>query len=146
MIGDPTVTIRQSALAFLQSLLLKLLVLDNDTPMEEFEGSSWTAVNFDKLLQSLVTTMEHPNPFVRQVAMYWMSRIVKAHIGEGVTTTTSTTGATDDTNNEERGGSEDGGGGGGGAMNASKHESSGRVVQHRFPFKIRCHMSCGVFY
>jgi hypothetical protein len=25
--------------------------------------------------------MEHPDPFVRKIAMYWMSRIVKAHIG-----------------------------------------------------------------
>jgi hypothetical protein len=24
--------------------------------------------------------MEHPDPFVRKVAMYWMSRIVKAHM------------------------------------------------------------------
>ena len=79
MIGDPTVAIRQSALAFLQSVLPKLLTLDymDDTPMEE--GS---VVNFDKILQALVTTMEHPNPFVRKVAMYWMSRIVKAHIGD----------------------------------------------------------------
>ena len=39
-------------------------------------------VDFDKILQSLVTTMEHPDPFVRKVSIYWMSRIVKAHIGE----------------------------------------------------------------
>jgi len=82
MIGDPTVAIRQSALAFLQSVLPKLLTLDNDTPMEEDETGG-AAVNFDKILQALVTTMEHPDPFVRKVAMYWMSRIVKAHIGEG---------------------------------------------------------------
>ena len=36
--------------------------------------------DFDKILQSLVSTMEHPNPFVRKVAMYWMSRIIKAHM------------------------------------------------------------------
>lgn len=39
-------------------------------------------VDFDKILQSLVTTMEHPDPFVRKVAMYWMSRIVKAHLSD----------------------------------------------------------------
>ena len=81
MIGDPAVAIRQSALAFLQSVLPKLLTLDymDDTPIEEGGPG---VVNFDKILQALVTTMEHPNPFVRKVAMYWMSRIVKAHIGD----------------------------------------------------------------
>lgn len=78
MIADPTVAIRQSALAFLQSVLPKILVLNTDTPLEENRMS----VDFDKILQSLVTTMEHPDPFVRKVSMYWMSRIVKAHIGE----------------------------------------------------------------
>ena len=29
---------------------------------------------------SLFSRMEHPDPFVRKVAMYWMSRIVKAHM------------------------------------------------------------------
>ena len=50
---------------------------------EDFEdaGSS-TKVDFDKILQSLVTTMEHPDPFVRKVTMYWMSRIVRAHIND----------------------------------------------------------------
>ena len=78
MIGDPTAAIRLSALAFLQSVLPKILVLNTDTPLEE----NRMAVDFDKILQSLVTTMEHPDPFVRKVSMYWMSRIVKAHIGE----------------------------------------------------------------
>ena len=78
MIGDPTAAIRLSALAFLQSVLPKILVLNTDTPLEE----NRMAVDFDKILQSLVTTMEHPDPFVRKVSMYWMSRIVKAHIGD----------------------------------------------------------------
>jgi hypothetical protein len=43
------------------------------------------AVDFDKILQSLVVTMEHPDPFVRKVAMYWMSRIVQAHISSAFT-------------------------------------------------------------
>eukprot|EP00977_Amphora_coffeiformis_P008551 scaffold1936_cov154-Amphora_coffeaeformis.AAC.1 len=81
MIGDPTAAIRLSALAFLQSVLPKILVLNTDTPLEE----NRMAVDFDKILQSLVTTMEHPDPFVRKVSMYWMSRIVKAHIGEDTT-------------------------------------------------------------
>ena len=81
MIGDPTAAIRLSALAFLQSVLPKILVLNTDTPLEENRMS----VDFDKILQSLVTTMEHPDPFVRKVSMYWMSRIVKAHIGEDTT-------------------------------------------------------------
>jgi hypothetical protein len=68
MIADPTLVIRQSALAFLHSVLPKLLVVDHED------------ADFDKILQSLVTTMEHPDPFVRKVAMYWMSRIVRAHI------------------------------------------------------------------
>lgn len=78
MIGDPTAAIRLSALAFLQSVLPKILVLNTDTPLEE----NRMLVDFDKILQSLVTTMEHPDPFVRKVSMYWMSRIVKAHIGD----------------------------------------------------------------
>lgn len=47
---------------------------------EDFEDTSTMAIDFDKILQSLVLTMEHPDPFVRKVAMYWMSRIVQAHI------------------------------------------------------------------
>ena len=81
MIADPTLAIRQSALAFLQSVLPKLL--DNHIVEEAIDDyqSAGIKVDFDKILQSLVTTMEHPDPFVRKIAMYWMSRIVKAHIG-----------------------------------------------------------------
>lgn len=81
MIADPTLVIRQSAQAFLQSVLPKLLA---DHVVEEAIDDFQTTgikVDFDKILQSLVTTMEHPDPFVRKIAMYWMSRIVKAHIG-----------------------------------------------------------------
>ena len=81
MIADPTQTIRQSALAFLQSVLPKLL--DNHVVEEAIDNfrTAGIKVDFDKILQSLVTTMEHPDPFVRKTAMYWMSKIVKAHIG-----------------------------------------------------------------
>jgi hypothetical protein len=80
MIADPTLAIRQSALAFLQSVLPKLL--DNHVVEEAIDDfqSAGIKVDFDLILQSLVTTMEHPDPFVRKIAMYWMSRIVKAHI------------------------------------------------------------------
>ena len=78
MIADPSLNIRETALAFLQSVLPKLLV-DN----EAFEDEAASVkIDFDKIIQSLVTTLEHPDPFVRKVAMYWMSRIVKAHMGE----------------------------------------------------------------
>jgi vacuole morphology and inheritance protein 14 len=78
MVADPNASIRQSALDFLQSVLPKLLVHN-----EDFEDPGTTMkVDFDKILQSLVTTMEHPDPFVRKVAMSWMCRIVKAHMGE----------------------------------------------------------------
>lgn len=80
MVADPSVAIRQSALAFLQSMLPKLLV-SNTEAIDDIEDEGLLA-DFDKILQSLVTTMEHPNPFVRKVAMYWMSRIVKAHMTE----------------------------------------------------------------
>ena len=79
MVADPTLAIRQSALAFLQSVLPKLLVVNSEAAIEDME-SGGMKVDFDKILQSLVTTMEHPDPFVRKVAMYWMSRIVKAHL------------------------------------------------------------------
>lgn len=76
MVADPNITIRQSALAFLQSVLPKLLMQN-----EAFEDdSASTKVDFDKILQSLVTTLEHADPFVRKVAMYWMCRIVSAHM------------------------------------------------------------------
>lgn len=83
MVADPTVAIRQSALAFLQSVLPKLLVVvDNSesSSAECLDEEDGMKADFDKILQSLVTTMEHANPFVRKVAMYWMSRIVKAHM------------------------------------------------------------------
>jgi hypothetical protein len=85
MVADPTLAIRQSALAFLQSVLPKLLVVKHhiqDDAIDDMERDG-IKVDFDKILQSLVTTMEHPDPFVRKVAMYWISRIVKAHIGSG---------------------------------------------------------------
>lgn len=78
MVADPSMAIRQSALAFLQSMLPKLLVINSEA-IDDMEDEGMV-VDFDKILQSLVTTMEHPNPFVRKVAMYWMSRIVKAHM------------------------------------------------------------------
>jgi hypothetical protein len=78
MVADPSVAIRQSALAFLQSMLPKLLVVNSEA-FDNMEDEGMF-VDFDKILQSLVATMEHPNPFVRKVAMYWMSRIVKAHM------------------------------------------------------------------
>lgn len=116
MVADPSVAIRQSALAFLQSVLPKLLVVNhggqssqqdnmiiNNTTATSGHGGNTTGatnsmfdsledvemnvVDFDKILQSLVTTMENPNPFVRKVAMYWISRIVRAHM-----TTSSMTG------------------------------------------------------
>jgi vacuole morphology and inheritance protein 14 len=57
MVADPNVSIRQSALAFLQSVLPKLLV---DNAAFDDKGASMMKVDFDKILQSLVTTMEHP--------------------------------------------------------------------------------------
>lgn len=81
MVADPSITIRQSALAFLQSMLPKLLVNNSDVldtgTLDDHHGM---VADYDKILQSLVSTMEHPNPFVRKVAMYWMSRIIKAHM------------------------------------------------------------------
>ena len=81
MIADPTIAIRQAALAFLQTVLPKLL--DNHIVEEAIDNfqTAGVKVDFDKILQSLVITMEHADPFVRKIAMYWMSRIVKAHIG-----------------------------------------------------------------
>ena len=57
MVADPNLSIRQSALAFLQSVLPKLLV---DNAAFDDRGASMMKVDFDKILQSLVTTMEHP--------------------------------------------------------------------------------------
>lgn len=78
MVADPSIAIRQSALAFLQSMLPKLLV--NNADVKGSIDEDGMVADFDKILQSLVSTMEHPNPFVRKVAMYWMSRIIKAHM------------------------------------------------------------------
>ena len=80
MVADPSLAIRQSALAFLQSVLPKLLVVNSEA-IDDMDDAGMK-VDFDKILQSLVTTMEHPDPFVRKVAMFWMSRIVKAHMKE----------------------------------------------------------------
>jgi len=91
MVADPSVAIRQSALAFLQSVLPKLLVVNSGADDTEDQGMK---VDFDKILQALVTTLEHANPFVRKVAMYWVCRIVKAHMivdtnGDGLSVTPS---------------------------------------------------------
>ncbi len=78
MVADPNPTIRQLAIEFLQSVLPKLLM--NNQDFEDADAQQ--KVDFDKILQSLVLTMEHPDPFVRKVAMYWMSRIVQAHMSQ----------------------------------------------------------------
>lgn len=80
MVADPSTTIRQAALAFLQSVLPKLLVVNSEA-IDDMDDAGMK-VDFDSILQSLVTTMEHPDPFVRKVAMFWVSRIVKAHMKE----------------------------------------------------------------
>jgi hypothetical protein len=61
MVADPNVSIRQSALAFLQSVLPKLLV--GNAAFDD-KGASMMKVDFDKILQSLVTTMEHPGEII----------------------------------------------------------------------------------
>ena len=96
MVADPNVAIRQLALEFLQSVLPKLLVANN----EDFEDptgdpdAQQRVCDFDKILQSLVLISEHPDPFVRKVAMYWMSRIVQAHMSSAFPT--GSTGANGD--------------------------------------------------
>lgn len=61
MVADPTIALRQSALAFLQSVLPKLLTLHSpsdqaiDTVGDD-EDVRNNRVDFDKILQSLVTT------------------------------------------------------------------------------------------
>ena len=80
MVSDPNSLIRQSALQFLNSMLPKLLMKNQDF---EFSGT-YNKVDFDKILQSLVTTLEHPDPFVRKVAMFWVSRIVQTHMSDDV--------------------------------------------------------------
>jgi hypothetical protein len=79
MVADPSIAIRSSALAFLQSVLPKLLDVESSEAIDDFEEQA-TKVDFDKILQSLVTMMEHANPSVRKVAVYWMFKIVKAHM------------------------------------------------------------------
>lgn len=79
MVASPSLAIRQSALAFLQSVLPKLLVVNSERAIDDDLGLN---VDYDKILQSLVTTMEHANPSVRKVAVYWMAKIVKAHMKE----------------------------------------------------------------
>ncbi|KAL7450731.1 hypothetical protein ACHAWC_002599, partial [Mediolabrus comicus] len=78
MIADPNSTIRTLALDFLQLVLPKLLLSKGNEDFEDAQHQQ--KVDFDKILQSLVLTMEHPDPFVRKVAMYWMLRIVQAHM------------------------------------------------------------------
>mmetsp|Transcript_21161 Transcript_21161/g.61543 ORF Transcript_21161/g.61543 Transcript_21161/m.61543 type:complete len:1588 (-) Transcript_21161:127-4890(-) len=78
MVSDPNASVRELSLGFLQSALPKLLETNDD--FEDANSASFARVDFDKILQSLVTTMEHPDPFVRKVAMYWMSRIVETHM------------------------------------------------------------------
>ena len=78
MLADPNSNIRQIALLFLNSMLPKLLMKNEDFD----DAGTYNKVDFDKILQSLVTTMEHPDPFVRKVAMFWVSRIVQAHMGD----------------------------------------------------------------
>ena len=77
MLADATSVIRKLALEFLETALPRLEVnMDQD-----FEVTNMSSVvDFDKVIQVLVQTMEHPDPLVRKVAMYWISRIVKAHI------------------------------------------------------------------
>ena len=60
-LADPNASIRQGSLIFLETILPQLLGSNED--FEEIEGSLY--VDFDKILQSLVTTMEHADPFVR---------------------------------------------------------------------------------
>ena len=83
MLADPTASIIQLALSVLETVLPQLLVTNDDFE----DGGASMSVDFDKILQSLVTTMEHPNPFVRKVAMYWMSRIVQAHMSDTIPST-----------------------------------------------------------
>merc|ERR1711933_29717 len=76
MVADPIASIRKLALCVLETTLPQLLVTNEGSIDKQVSQK----VDFDKILQSLVTTMEHPSPFVRKVAMYWMFRIAHAHI------------------------------------------------------------------
>lgn len=95
MIADPSSSIRQLALGFLQTVLPKLLVSDDDELFED-GNSSFHKLDFDKILQSLVTIMEHPDPFVRKVAMYWTNQIVSAHMSFPVADGTGMPGGSDE--------------------------------------------------
>jgi len=78
MVADSTTQIGELALRVLETILPQLLVTNEDFIDKQVSQK----VDFDKILQSLVTTMEHPSPIVRKVAMYWMSRIVRAHMSD----------------------------------------------------------------
>ena len=128
MVADPNSAIRQLSLQFLNTILPKLLIQnqdfeqprktgngtdidddrthstiasskiinknttkkkklnqsdDDDEPRSDDEddrNQNTNRVDFNKILQSLVISIEHPDPFVRKVAMYWMSRIIQAHM------------------------------------------------------------------
>lgn len=128
MVADPNSSIRQLSLQFLNTILPKLLIQnqdfeqprktgngtdidddmtnstiasskiinqnstkkkklnqsdDDDDPRSDDEddrNQNTNRVDFNKILQSLVISIEHPDPFVRKVAMYWMSRIIQAHM------------------------------------------------------------------
>lgn len=61
MVADPTIALRQSALAFLQSVLPKLLSVHSPSDqaidtVDDEEDDRNSRVDFDKILQSLVTT------------------------------------------------------------------------------------------
>jgi hypothetical protein len=55
IMADPNLSMRQLAFQFLNTTLSKLLMTNDD-----FEDSGAVSVDFDKIIQSLVTTMEHP--------------------------------------------------------------------------------------
>ncbi len=80
MVSDPNSLIRQSALQFLNSMLPKLLMKNEDFMFEN--SGTHNKVDFDKILQSLVTTLEHPDPMTRKVAMFWVSKIVQTYMDE----------------------------------------------------------------
>jgi len=79
MLAEPNDLIRKESFDFLSSIQPKLLM--NNLDFED-ESAGHGKVDFDKILQNLVTTMEHPDPSVRNVAMQWVSRIVHAHLGD----------------------------------------------------------------
>ena len=79
LLADATSSIRELALSFLEIVLPKLEI-NND---QDFEVASSSSVpDFDKIIQVLVQTMEHPDPLVRKAVMSWITRIVHAHIDD----------------------------------------------------------------